>query len=279
MKILSPFFINLIRLKWYIWILFSIFFCIIVITAIQNFHEEKILLAAGYSLLIHFFIFFTYARYYEKIAPVPKKLMVNVKLQKAKLNISDILMKEFDYVHDTASQAMNDRHTVVNYFLIITGGTITLFGAFLKPKDYPDLPIKNILFTTLMAFNFIGWIYYLKIIRLRQAWMESARAMNHIKKFYLQNLKLNEESCKKIFRWRVDSQPAANKPSNVFYYSAVLISFFTSIALLVGWLTAMEKSLINKNHQWYIYFVGIYHFIFQILMYSEFLREVNKEND
>jgi len=249
------------------------------ITVIQNFPEEKILLTAGYSLLIHIFIFFTYARYYEKIDPVPKKLMVNIKLQKAKLNISDILMKEFEYVHDTASQAMNDRHTVVNYFLIITGGTITLIGAFLKSNDYPKLDINLTLLITLMAFNFIGWIYYLKIIRLRQAWMESARAMNHIKKFYLQNLKINDESCKKVFRWRVDSQPAANKSSNVFYYSAVLISFFTSIALLVGWLTAIKTISINKTPQWCLYFVGIYHFIFQILMYREFLRETNKEDD
>jgi hypothetical protein len=109
--------------------------------------------------------------------------------------------------------------------------------------------------------------------------MESARAMNHIKKFYVQNSGIARKDCDKVFRWKFQSLPAAHKSSNVFYYSAVLISFFTSIALLIAWIIASQGSIRFHEYMWIAYLIGIYHFIFQILMYTEFLREApDKKN-
>ncbi len=273
MKAISTFMANLARIKWYIWIFFAIFFAFAILALIKCYCEPMLFFAAGYSLLINFFIFYTYARYNETSSAVPDDLSLKIKQKEAPLKISEILLKEYDYVRETASQAMNDRHTVVNYFLLITGGVITLVGAILQSIkftiDERDLSLQVIL----LAFNFIGWIYFLKIIRLRQAWMESARSMNHIKKFYVQNSGIARKDCDKVFRWKFQSLPSAHKRSNVFYYSAVLISFFTSIALLIAWIIASQASLRFHEYRWIAYLIGIYHYIFQILMYTEFLRE------
>lgn len=273
MKISSSFLLNLMRLKWFIWIFIVIFISFSILVLIKCRFEPLLCIAASYSLIIHFLVIFTYAKYYEKILNVPDDLSLKIKLKEAPLKISELLLCEFDYVRETASQAMNDRHTVVNYFLLITGGVITLIGAILQSIKLTFDETDLILQIILLAFNFIGWIYFMKIIRLRQAWTESARAMNHIKKFYIQNSGIASKDQDKIFRWKMNSQPAADKSSNVFYYSAVLISFFTSSALLIAWITASQGSIRFNEYKWTAYLIGCYHFIFQILMYSEFLRD------
>ena len=151
---------------------------------------------------------------------------------KGHLDPSDILGWEFEYARTTASEAMEQRHTMVNFYLLVAGvaasGVIAVLGA------SSNLP-KAVGTLLLWLLCGIGWLYFLAIIRLRQAWHDSARAMNQIKEFYFQHAREPERSMlRSAFRWQAHTLPAPGKPWTVFFYSAMLIAFLDSAAYVAG---------------------------------------------
>jgi hypothetical protein len=83
----------------------------------------------------------------------------------------------------------------------------------------------------------------LKLIRLRQAWHDSARAMNQIKDFYIQHVE-DPEMLRSAFRWKTETLPPPDKPWTVFFYSAMLIGFLDSVAYVAGGaLLALDATL------------------------------------
>jgi len=102
------------------------------------------------------------------------------------LEASDILGWEFEYARTTASEAMQDRHTMVNFYLLVAGILTSGVVALLGQGADANLP-KATGTALLWLLCGIGWLYFLKLIRLRQAWRDSAQAMNQIKGFYFQH--------------------------------------------------------------------------------------------
>ena len=148
------------------------------------------------------------------------------------LDPSNILDWEFEYARTTASEAMEQRHTMVNFYLLVAGvaasGVIAVLG------EGSGLP-KSVGTLLLWMLCGIGWLYFLSIIRLRQAWHESARAMNQIKEFYFQHTQtLSRDVLRSAFRWQAHTLPAPGKPWTVFFYSAMLIAFLDSAAYVAG---------------------------------------------
>jgi len=90
----------------------------------------------------------------------------------------------------------------------------------------------------------VGWLYLLKIIRLRQAWHHSARAMNKIKAFYISRSKdIDVRELSEAFLWKNSTLPAPEKRWTVFFYSACLIGILNSVAFWSGGLLlAMAKT-------------------------------------
>jgi hypothetical protein len=165
---------------------------------------------------------------------------------------------------------MDDRHTLVNYFLIIMGAIFSFNFGFLKDSAPPQPYHFTIIQITALMCNFIGWIYFFKIVRLRQAWIESARAMNHIKELFLHAGGIKDKEAQLIFRWKPTTLPRANKSMTVFHYSAVLLTFFSSVTFSLSVLAAVQF----KNFYLSAGLVGFYHFIFQNIIYFIALTEI-----
>jgi len=148
------------------------------------------------------------------------------------LSAGEILGWEFEYARTTASEAMQDRHTMVNFYLLAAG--IVATGVLAVLSGEPNLPplTGTILLWLLCA---IGWLYLLKLIRLRQSWHDSALAMNQIKSFYLQHSQdFQPDQLQAAFRWQPDTLPPPDRGWNVFAYSAALIGLLDSVALVAG---------------------------------------------
>jgi hypothetical protein len=148
------------------------------------------------------------------------------------LDPSNILDWEFEYARTTASEAMEQRHTMVNFYLLVAGvaasGVIAVLG------EGSGLP-KSVGTLLMWMLCGIGWLYFLAIIRLRQAWHDSARAMNQIKDFYFQHAReLSRDVLRSAFRWQAHTLPAPGKPWTVFFYSAMLIALLDSAAFVAG---------------------------------------------
>jgi hypothetical protein len=186
---------------------------------------------------------------------------------------ADILKLEFDYARITASEAMQDRHTMVNFYLLAFGVIATGVITILSREANLSQSIGTLLLWILCA---VGWLYFLKIIRLRQAWHDSARTMNQIKEFFIRHDQHFEpEELRPAFRWQAHSLPPTDKPWTVFFYSAVLIALLDSMAYVLGAaLVDLNLSLIIPplNLGLYLLF-GIGFLAFHIWLYFAFLKE------
>ena len=118
----------------------------------------------------------------------------------------DILKLEFEYARFTASEAMGDRHTMVNFYLLAFGVIATGVLAILS-RERPTCHNRS---AHCSCGSYARWAgcTFLKITRLRQAWHDSARAMNQIKEFFIQHDDhFDPEELRTAFRWQA-SHPA-----------------------------------------------------------------------
>lgn len=260
------------RIYWFI----SIFLVLSVYSFRISTERISLIFVSIYSVILHIAIIYTFFRYRikdtgnETFEDCDDTAVSNG----TAIKFSEIALKEYEYARETAAQAMNDRHTLVNYFLIITGVVVTAAGTFFTDKmDLSGTPKSTIIEYLCVSHNFVGWIYYLKIIRLRQAWVGSAKAMNRIKEFFIHYGGVKQEIARKVFLWKSDSVPLPWKKSNVYYYSAVLIAFITSISFTICWICALGIDNFTHLNMIFPLQFGLYHFIFQVTMYTVFLKE------
>ncbi len=241
-------------------------------------------LVTGYILVIAFLIVHVQQKYRETIRHVTIPAFDSIQPDtNAPLSLSKVLEQEFEYIKETASQAMNDRHTMVNYFLLSAGVVLAGIGVMVSKEGGSEFRYRYETIVALsLLFNTVGWVYFMQVVRLRQAWCESARAMNHLKQFFAKHCEYPPEVAKSAFRWNIDSIPQAAKKMTVFYFSALLISLLSAAAIvlasviLVGieQLRGPESELIPPPYLLIGAGLGLYHLLFQMSMYTAMLEEI-----
>jgi hypothetical protein len=227
-----------------------------------------------YLVLVQSAIVWTFFKYRDHTTArlTQIKRLNNPRLQENAFEFAKLLIKEFEYIRETASQAMNDRHKIVNFFLLISGAIVSIIGSQLIKTNLTSLSsgTLSVLIVFSIFLNIIGWIYFMHLIRLRQAWWSSAEAMNQIKEFYIINGRVPDDIARSAFLWDSRSMPSAGKKSNVFYYSTMLINFVsTSVLFSASYLLTMTGGA--TGFCLFTAIVAGYHFIFQMVCYSLFL--------
>ncbi len=187
------------------------------------------------------------------------------------LEPGEILGWEFDYASKTASESMQDRHTMVNFYLIITG--VVASGVIGLLSSNTDLPTADGT-VLLWVLCLVGWLYLLKLIRLREAWYDSALAMNEIKKFYIQHAKqLPAGLLRTAFYFKPETLPRPDKKWTVFFYSASLLGLLNSVAFVIGGVLLNPSALVASP--WVggvIVLLGLGMFIFNEWLYFALLK-------
>jgi hypothetical protein len=151
------------------------------------------------------------------------------------LNPNEILMREFEYAAQTASQANEDRARLFLYYLATAGTLVATVVAVDLTGDQGLLLVFALLFAGLSV---LGIVSFLQLIKLRLAWTESARAMCQIKEFYIRAY--GPIRLKDAFRWRMATIPAASRKWTVAFLMAVVTALLGSACvgaavLLAGW--------------------------------------------
>ncbi len=144
------------------------------------------------------------------------------------LEPGQVLEQEFEYARETAMQAQNDRTVVVNLYLILVGavGSLILALPSLSQSGRVNLPTQAMgIFFILIAH--IGFLTLFKLIRLRQAWHESARAMNTIKQYYAERF----PGLERAFYWQVTTIPRHDKPWTITFILSLMVILIDSVAL------------------------------------------------
>jgi hypothetical protein len=146
---------------------------------------------------------------------------------KALLDPDEILQQEFEYARETALQANNDRTQIVNLYVILVGGAGSLaLGLPALAPGAAGLP-PGLLPAVFFVMGVLGLFNVLKLIRLRQAWHDSALAMNRIKDFYLAHY----PEMAPAFRWRTETVPAPGKVGTITFDLVVLVALIDSLAV------------------------------------------------
>ena len=207
--------------------------------------------------------------------PKPQAPPAREEVTKGTLPASEVLGWEFAYASTTASEAMTERHGVVNIYLLAAGVVISGVAAVLSLDTEPAVPAAaGTLLLWLLCL--IGWVYFLAILRLRQAWRESATAMNQIKDFYIQHASgFPDGALGAAFRWKSETLPRAGKKWTVYFYSAMLIALLNSGAYVVGGLLLAPQA--PYEFEWYhlalLSLLGLAFFGYHVWLYFSFLQD------
>jgi hypothetical protein len=142
------------------------------------------------------------------------------------LNIENMLLEEFNYVGVTAYQAMEDRARMFNIYLLLIGVIASGLGAIYQLGGSANSYLRPAAIGLLLITGLVGIAFFVKLIRLRQAWRESVICMNVIKEFYIRQFQRQMPGIERAFRWRLKSIPAGER-----FGSTTFIVCFT-VALL-----------------------------------------------
>ena len=137
-----------------------------------------------------------------------------------------IVAAEFGYIAQTAFQANEDRARAWQYFFVTFA---TLIAALLSTQVAESVR-QQLYWTFVVVFGLLsvlGLITILQLVRLRQAWLESVRAMNQIK----ERLIADDPSLADYFRWRNSNIPAAFKARSFGFLQAVSVALLSGLAL------------------------------------------------
>ncbi len=137
-----------------------------------------------------------------------------------------IISAEYGYVAQTAFQANEDRARAWQYFFVTFA---TLIAALLSTQvegiDRRQLYLTFVVIFSLLAT--LGLITILQLVRLRQAWLESVRAMNQIKA----RLIADDPALAAYFRWTNDTIPPPFKLRSFGFLQALSVALLSGLAV------------------------------------------------
>jgi hypothetical protein len=137
-----------------------------------------------------------------------------------------IISGEYNYIAQTAFQANEDRARAWQYFFVTFA---TLIAALLSTQmDGVDrVQLYRTFVAIFLLLAGLGFITSLQLVRLRQAWLESARAMNQIK----ERLAADDPALAGYFRWTNATLPTPFKLRSFGFLQAVEVALLSGLAL------------------------------------------------
>jgi hypothetical protein len=185
------------------------------------------------------------------------------------LDPNEILSREFEYAAQTAIQANEDRVRVFNYYLATVG---TLFAASVF-ANLDDSAYVELFSFVIGGLAVLGFIFLLKLIKLRVAWRDSVCAMCQIKKYYIVHC---DNQLEDAFRWKSESIPSVSKVYTIAFLMGLIIIILSSASAagaVYFWGKATERVLTS----WSIG-VGVVSFGMQLIAWMVATRLNDQES-
>lgn len=191
--------------------------------------------------------------------------------RKLEISAQEVIGWEYEYARITASEAMQDRQTMVNFYFLLIG---VVASGVVANLDKLGTWIGA---STLLLWGgcIVGWFLFLIVVRLREAWHSSAKTMLKLRDFCIQHARdVEPEILIKGFPWRVETLPPAGKRWSVFFYSGLLIAFLNSVSFVVGGLLlAAELRTATPLSVAALLVLGALLLAFHLFVYSALLAE------
>jgi ADP-ribose pyrophosphatase len=150
------------------------------------------------------------------------------------LRFETILGQEYNYANVTAYQAMEDRARLFSLYLTLVGvlatalGVAYQFGIANDSKTRQYFPLIALLLVFLVGA--LGVVFFLQLIRLRQAWRQSALVMNRIKEYYIRHFIKQVPDAVDAFHWRTTTIPTGERFGSVTFLICFTVAVLGSLA-------------------------------------------------
>ena len=144
-------------------------------------------------------------------------------------NIESMLLEEFNYASVTAYQAMEDRARMFNLYLLLVGIIVSGLGVVYQLGGKIGSYSGPLAIVLLLIAGVVGVAFFVKLIRLRQAWRESAISMNVIKEFYIEQFHQQMPRIDHAFRWRLKTIPAGERFGSTTFIVCATVALLESV--------------------------------------------------
>ncbi len=171
------------------------------------------------------------------------------------LNIENMLLEEFNYVSVTAYQAMEDRTRMFNLYLLLVGIVVSGLGVVYQLGGRIGAYSGPLAIVLLLIAGIVGVAFFVKLIRLRQAWRESAICMNVIKEFYIQQFRQQMPRIEHAFRWRLKTIPAGERFGSTTFIVCATVALLESVCF-AGFAFVSANSIPSLAGQVYPYAIA-----------------------
>jgi hypothetical protein len=150
--------------------------------------------------------------------------------EQTSLSPDNILIAEFEYLTQAAAQANEDRARVASFYLVSFGSFIAGLVTTRFTADMVQSAAINLGFAALfLALALMGVLTVMQLARLRMAWYDTARALNHIKQYYVDHISgLNLSDA---FLWKNDTLPRKFKMTSVAFSLVLQVSVLGGVSL------------------------------------------------
>lgn len=190
---------------------------------------------------------------------------------------NDILIAEYEYIANSASQANEDRARVASFYLVAVGSLVAaLFSTQIFDITSNFVTLSFLFSGLFLVLTILGALTVIQLARLRSAWYEAMTALNQIKEYAISK----DKDLAKAFRWRSQTMPPLYKPNSVSYQQTVEVAILSGLMLgaaIYFFLIGIENQCLPCN----LGFTAggaIIGFFLQLSIYKRFLMKNYKDN-
>lgn len=148
---------------------------------------------------------------FARSAPFQVKETQGAEPRDASLHLESMLLEEFNYASVTAYQAQEDRARMFNLYLLLIGVLGSGLAAVYQLGGGLKAFAGELSVALLVVAGLMGIAFFVKLIRLRQAWRDSMLAMTLIKEYYIREFRDVAPHGVQAFYWRLKTLPTGEK--------------------------------------------------------------------
>jgi ADP-ribose pyrophosphatase len=147
------------------------------------------------------------------------------------LRLETMLMEEFNYAGISAYQAYEDRARMFNLYLLLMGVLASGLGALYQLGGGLQAFTSPLTFGLLFIAGSLGIVFFVQLIRLRQAHRDSLITMNLIKAHYIRTFTPQYENLQNVFNWRLETIPSDERVGSITFLISFAVAFLDSICV------------------------------------------------
>jgi hypothetical protein len=140
-----------------------------------------------------------------------------------------ILTAEFQYIAQSLFQNNEDRARVTSFYLITLGSFIAAIFSSTQISALDPVRAYTAFAILFAILAIMGLLTILQLLRFREAWFDSAAAMNEIKRYYIEHF--TGQGLGQAFRWKPDELGPRLKLWSVGFLLALQVAILGGASL------------------------------------------------